>query len=173
MFKKNFAQMEIFIFICKILNIIVKQILFCYAIFKWIKKTHVSQKCQITEIPPKMDLTPYCAIISDMDAKKIHQQISDNIKSQFWLQNTAFDKRVKKVLKNDLKFKRKLLDKVSNVKNFKAKHKIISEDYDYNKQLWKQFQVIYLYIYIFLPIYTCFFRKCTLKDRLKLDWEMG
>ena len=122
--------------------------------FYSIKKTHVSQICQITEIPPKMDLTPYCAIISDMDTKKIHQQISHNIKSQFWLQNTAFDKRVKQVLKNDLKSKRKLLDKVSNVKNFKAKHKIISEDYDYNKQLWKQFQVIYLYIFIYIYIFA-------------------
>ena len=96
-----------------------------------------------------MDLTPYCAIISDMDAKKIHQKISDNIKSQFWLKNICVDKRVGQVLKNDLKFKRKLLDKVANAKNFKVKQKIISEDYDHNKQIWKQFQVIYLYIFFF------------------------
>ena len=127
---------------------------FCYEIFKWIKKTHVSQKCQITEIPPKMDLTPYCAIISDMDAKKIHQKISDNIKSQFWLKNTCVDKSVRQVLKNDLKSKRKLLDKVANAENFKAKKKYISEDYDYNKELWKQFQVIYFYTYLLLIIFT-------------------
>ena len=120
-----------------------------------------------------MDLTPYCAIISDMDAKKIHQKISDNIKSQFWLKNTCVDKTVKQVLKHDLKFKRKLLDKVANAKNFKVKHKIISEDYDYNKQLWKQFQVIYIKLYISFPNFICvssiFSRKCSLKDRLKLD----
>ena len=97
-----------------------------------------------------MDLTPYCAIISDMDAKKIHQKISDNIKSQFWLKNTCVDKTVKQVLKHDLKFKRKLLDKVANAKNFKVKHKIISEDYDYNKQLWKQYIYLFLILYVFL-----------------------
>ena len=35
----------------------------------------------------------------------------------------------------------------------KPKKKIISEDYDYNKELWKQFQVIYFDTYLLLIIF--------------------
>ena len=57
-----------------------------------------------------------------MDPKKFHQKISSNMKLHLLVTNSNMDKKVKDLLSNELRDKRKTFDKLSNSCNMKKRN---------------------------------------------------
>ena len=122
-----------------------------------------------TILPPKLDLTPNCAILSKMDLKKLHQKISNNISSQNYAQTGHFSQEIKDLLQEDLKIKRSKLDKMSTRQKKKTKKfQTIAHDEENKRKQWTDFLVSSVTDTIFHETFLFYKRTLKLKYSVKI-----
>ena len=78
-----------------------------------------------------------------MEAYKISRKISQNCKSQYYLTKVDISKPVREVLIQDLKLKRRKLDKHHNLKKCFSKGEVICDQLETSRGKWDEFLVKY------------------------------